>query len=247
MKQMTLAAYQHQDVPFEQIIEMLQPQRSFNRAPLYQIEFTLQNAPFQPLDVGGLRFSPLEVQTVSSETDLNLMMSESENGLAGEVLYATDLFDATTIERMMSHFQNLLEEIAKAPEQRILELPLTSGSETRALLAQWGETDMNANKLVHQLFEEQAARTPEAVAVAFNGRTFTYAELNQRANQLARYLKRHQAQPETLVAVHLEQSYELIVALLAVLKAGAAFVPLDPSYPPETLAFMLADAKPASF
>jgi len=118
VKQMTLAAYQHQDVPFEQIIEMLQPQRSFNRAPLYQIEFTLQNAPLEPLEVGGLRFSPLEVQAVSSETDLNLMMSESENGLVGEVLYATDLFDATTIERMMSHFQNLLEEIAKAPEQR---------------------------------------------------------------------------------------------------------------------------------
>ena len=243
VKQMTLAAYQHQDVPFEQIIEMLQPQRRFNRAPLYQIEFTLQNAPLEPLDVGGLRFSPLAVQAVSSETDLNLMMSESENGLAGEVVYATDLFDATTIERMMSHFQNLLEEIAKAPEQRIHELPLISGSETRALLARWGETDMNPNKLVHQLFEEQVARTPQAVAVAFNGRTFTYAELNERANQLARYLKRHQAQPETLVAVHLEQSYELIVALLAVLKSGAAFVPLDPSYPPETIAFMLADAK----
>lgn len=243
VKQMTLEAYQHQDVPFEQIIEMLQPQRSFNRAPLYQIEFTLQNAPLEPLEVRDLRFTPLEVQALSSETDLNLMMSESENGLSGEVVYATDLFDATTIERMMNHFQNLLEEIAKAPEQRILELPLTSGSETRALLAQWGVTDMNANKLVHQLFEEQAARTPEAAAVAFNNRTFTYAELNQRANQLARYLKRHDAQPEMLVAVHLDQSYELIVALLAVLKAGAAFVPLDPSYPPETLAFMLADAK----
>ena len=131
---MTLAAYQHQDVPFEQIIEMLQPQRSLNRTPLYQIEFTLQNAPLEPLEVRGLRFTPLDVQEVSSETDLNLIMTESESGLAGEVVYATDLFDATTIERMMGHFRNLLEEIVKAPEQRILELPLTSGSETRALL-----------------------------------------------------------------------------------------------------------------
>jgi amino acid adenylation domain-containing protein len=243
VKQMTLAAYQHQDVPFEQIIEMLQPQRSFNRAPLYQAEFTLQNAPLEPLEVGGLRFSPLEVQAVSSETDLNLMMSESENGLVGEVLYATELFDATTIERMMSHFQNLLEEIAKAPEQRLLELPLTSGRETKALLATWGVTDMNANKLFHQLFEEQVARKPEAPAVVLNDRTFTYAELNQRANQLARYLKRHGAQPETLVAFHLAPSFDLVVALLAILKAGAAFVPLDPSYPPETLAFIVADAK----
>jgi len=243
VKQMTLAAYQHQDVPFEQIIEMLQPQRSLNRTPLYQIEFTLQNAPLEPLEVRGLRFTLLDEQEVSSETDLNLIMTESESGLAGDVVYATDLFDATTIERMMSHFRNLLEEIVKAPEQRILELPLTSGSEIQVLLTRWGVTDMNANKLVHQLFEEQVARTPEALAVVFNDRKFTYAELNQRANQLARYLKRHHAKPETLVAVHLEQSYELIVALLAVLKAGAAFVPLDPSYPPETLAFMLEDAK----
>ena len=243
VKQMTLAAYQHQDVPFEQIIEMLQPQRSLNRTPLYQVEFTLQNAPLEPLEVRGLRFTPLDVQEVSSESDLNLIMTENESGLTGEVVYATDLFDATTIERMMSHFRNLLEEIVKAPEQRILELPLTSGSETQALLATWGETDMNANKLVHQLFEEQAARKPEAVAVVINDRKFTYAELNQRANQIARYLKRHGAKPETLVAVHLEQSYELIAALLAVLKSGAAFVPLDPSYPAETLSFMLADAK----
>jgi amino acid adenylation domain-containing protein len=243
VKQMTLAAYQHQDVPFEQIIEMLQPQRSLNRTPLYQIEFTLQNAPLEPLEVHGLRFTPIDVQEVSSETDLNLIMTESESGLAGEVVYATDLFDATTIERMMGHFRNLLEEIVKAPEQRLLELPLTSGSETRALLTTWGVTDMHANKLFHQLFEEQVARKPEAPAVVLNDRTFTYAELNQRANQLARYLKRQGAQPETLVAFHLEPSFDLVVALLAILKAGAAFVPLDPSYPAETLAFILADAK----
>ncbi|HEX2270345.1 MAG TPA: amino acid adenylation domain-containing protein [Pyrinomonadaceae bacterium] len=243
VKQMTIAAYQHQDVPFEQIIEMLQPQRSLNRTPLYQVEFTLQNAPVEPLEVRGLRFAPLDMQAMSAETDLNLMMTETESGLAGYVIYATDLFDATTIERMMSHFSNLLEEIVKAPEQRILELPLTSGSETQQLLARWGVTDMNANKLVHQLFEEQVARTPEAIAVVFNDRTFTYAELNQRANQLARYLKRHHAQPETLVAFHLNPSFDLVVAVLAILKAGAAFVPLDPSYPAETLAFMLADAK----
>lgn len=243
VKQMTLAAYQHQDVPFEQIIEMLQPQRSFNYTPLYQVEFTLQNTPLKPLEARGLRFTPLDVQAVSSDTDLDLMMSESENGLFGEVLYATDLFDATTIERMMDHFENLLKEIVKDPEQRILELSLTSGRETRALLGRWRVTDMNANKLVHQLFEEQAARTPEAFAVAVDDRTFTYAELNQRANQLARYLKRHQARPEMLVAVHLEPSYDLIVAMLAVLKAGAAFLPLDPTYPAETLGFTLTDAK----
>src|SRR6185503_15796759 len=206
VKQMTLGAYQHQDVPFEQVIEMLQPQRSFNYAPLYQVQFTLQNMPLKPLDARGLRFTELEVQAVSSDTDLDLMMTENENGLYGEVLYATDLFDATTVERMMDHFANLLEEIVKAPEQRLLELPLTSGSETRSLLGRWGDTDMNANKLVHQLFEEQSARTPQAPAVALDDRTYTYAELNQRANQLARYLKRHEARPEMLIGVHLEPS-----------------------------------------
>lgn len=243
VKQMTLSAYQHQDVPFEQIIEMLQPQRSFNRTPLYQVEFTLQNAPLEPLEARGLKFAPIYVQAGSSETDLNLMISESENGLVGEVIYSTDLFDATSIERMMGHYRNLLREIATAPEQHINELPLTSVRETQALLARWGEIDMNANKLVHQLFEEQAARSPAALAVVSNDRTFTYAELNQRANQLARYLKRQHAQPEQLVAVHLEPSFDLVVALLAVLKTGAAFVPLDPSYPLETLVFMLTDAK----
>ncbi len=243
VKQMTLGAYQHQDVPFEQVIEMLQPQRSFNYAPLYQVQFTLQNMPLQPLDARGLHFTELEVQAVSSDTDLDLMMTENENSLYGEVLYATDLFDRTTVERMMDHFANLLEEIVKAPEQRLLELPLTSGSETRSLLGRWGDTDMNANKLVHQLFEEQAARTPQAPAVAVDDRTYTYAELNQRANQLARYLKRHEARPEMLIGVHLEPSFDLVVAFLAILKAGAAFLPLDPSYPAETLASTLADAK----
>jgi amino acid adenylation domain-containing protein len=242
VKQMTLAAYQHQDVPFEQIIEMLQPQRTLNRTPLYQVEFTLQKSP-EPLEVSGLRFAPLDVQVMSLEADLSLVMFDRQEGLCGQLLYATDLFDPPTIERMVGHFMNLLEEITKAPEQRILELSLTSGSEARDLLTRWGVTDMNANKLVHQLIEEQAARTPEAIAVACNDRTFTYAELNQRANQLARYLKRHNARPEMLVAVHLAPSFDLVVALLAILKAGAAFVPLDPSYPAETLAFMIADAQ----
>jgi amino acid adenylation domain-containing protein len=242
VKEMTLAAYQHQDVPFEQIIEMLHPKRSLNRTPLYQVEFNLQRTP-EPLEVSGLRFTPLDVQVMSSESDLSLVMFESETGLGGEFVYATDLFDPATVERMVGHFNNLLEQITNAPEQPILELSLTSGSEARALLARWGVTDMNANKLVHQLCEEQAARRPEAIAVAFNDRTFTYTELNQRANQLARYLKRHNARPEMLIAVHLEPSFDFVVALLAILKAGAAFMPLDPSYPAETLAFMIADAQ----
>ncbi|HJT65165.1 MAG TPA: condensation domain-containing protein, partial [Pyrinomonadaceae bacterium] len=247
VKQMTLSAYQHQDVPFEQIIEMVQPQRSFNRTPLYQVEFTVQNAPLEPLEARGLKFAPIYVQAGSAETDLNLMISEGENGLVGEVIYSTDLFDATTIEGMMGHYQNLLQQIVEKPERRILELPLLSASEARAVLSQWdgGVLNVQTNKLVQQLFEEQVTRTPEAVAVASNDRTLTYSELNQRANQLAHYLRRHNARPETLVAVHLEPSIDLIIALLAVVKAGAAFVPLDPSYPRETLSFMIDDARAA--
>jgi non-ribosomal peptide synthetase component F len=137
VKQMTLAAYQHQDLPFEQIIEMLQPERTFSRTPLYQVEFTLQNAPLEPLETRGLRFAPLNVPLKSSETDFNLMMSESGDALVGEVVYSTDLFDAGTIERMADHFQILLQGIVAEPERRILELALTTNTEAQALLARW--------------------------------------------------------------------------------------------------------------
>jgi non-ribosomal peptide synthetase component F len=138
VKQLTLAAYQHQDVPFEQVIEMLQPQRSLNRSPLYQVEFTLQNAPLEPLETRDLTFTPVNVQPDSSETDFNLIMSESKNGLAGEIIYSTDLFDAATIERMADHFQTLLQGVVEAPQRRIDELSLTTNTEAQSLLAQWG-------------------------------------------------------------------------------------------------------------
>jgi non-ribosomal peptide synthetase component F len=137
VKPMTLAAYQHQDVPFEQIIEMLQPPRSLNRSPVYQVEFTLQNAPLEPLETRDLKFTPVNVQPDSSETDFNLIMSESKNGLAGEIIYSTDLFDAATIERMADHFQTLLQGVVEEPQRRIMELSLTTNSEAQALLAQW--------------------------------------------------------------------------------------------------------------
>lgn len=143
VKKMTLAAYQHQDVPFEQIIEMLQPQRSLNHSPIYQVEFTLQNAPLEPLETRGLTFEPINVQRESSETDFNFIVSESKDGLIGDVIYATDLFDAATIERMAEHFQTLLQGIVEEPDQRILELALTSTREAQALLAQW---DGGANR-----------------------------------------------------------------------------------------------------
>jgi hypothetical protein len=138
VKQLTLAAYQHQDVPFEQVIEMLQPQRSLNRSPLYQVEFTLQNAPLEPLETRDLTFTPVNIQPDSSETDFNLIMSESKNGLAGEIIYSTDLFDAATIERMADHFQTLLQGVVEAPQRRIDELSLTTNTEAQSLLAQWG-------------------------------------------------------------------------------------------------------------
>jgi len=143
VKTMTLAAYQHQDVPFEQIIEMLQPQRSLNYSPIYQVEFTLQNAPLEPLESHGLTFEPISIQRESSETDFNFIVSESKDGLIGDVIYSTDLFDAATIERMTEHFQTLLEGIVEEPDQRVLELALTSNREAQALLAQW---DGGANR-----------------------------------------------------------------------------------------------------
>lgn len=137
VKQMTLAAYQHQDVPFEQIMEMLQPQRSLNRSPIYQVEFTLQNAPLEPLETRGLTFTPISVPPDSTDTDFNFLMSDRGDALTGTVVYSTDLFDRATIERMTNHFQTLLHGIVEEPERRILELDLTTNREAQALLAQW--------------------------------------------------------------------------------------------------------------
>jgi amino acid adenylation domain-containing protein len=259
VREVTLGAYTHQDLPFEQLVEALQPQRSLSHTPLFQVMFVLQNAPMLQIELPGLTLSPLESDTGTAKFDLTLivseMMPETEPRLRGKFEYNTDLFDASTITRMVEHFCTLLSGIAATPERRISELPLLTEAERHQLLVEWNQTrtDHPKDRCIHQLFEEQVERssfgaaslTPDAIAVVFEDQHLTYRELNAKANQLARYLQALGVKPDVLVGICVERSLEMVVGLLGILKAGGAYVPLDPAYPPERLAFMLEDSQVA--
>jgi amino acid adenylation domain-containing protein/non-ribosomal peptide synthase protein (TIGR01720 family) len=245
VQQVALDAYAHQDVPFELLVEALQPERNLSYTPLFQVMFVLQNAPTVRLELRGLSITPLEISSVTAQFDLTLSMAETEHGLTGEWEYNTDLFDAATITRMLGHFQTLLEAIVANPQQLVSELSLLTETERHQLLVEWNDTfaDYPQNKCIHQLFEAQVERTPDAVAVVFEDEQLTYHELNCRANQLAHHLQGLGIEPEVLVGICVERSLEMIVGLLGILKAGGAYVPLDPEYPQERLSFMLEDAQ----
>ncbi|HEY9799815.1 MAG TPA: amino acid adenylation domain-containing protein [Leptolyngbyaceae cyanobacterium] len=244
VRQVALDAYAHQDLPFEQLVEKLQPQRSLSHTPLFQVMFQLQNTPNQTLELPGLTWETLQFHNDTSKFDLSLTMVESEAGLIGHFEYNTDLFEADTITRMQGHWQTLLESIVANPDQEIEELPLLTVAEKNQLL-EWNHTqlDYTQNLCIHQLFAAQVEKTPDAVAVVFENEYLTYQQLNQKANQLAHYLQKMGVEPEVLVGICVERSLEMIVGILAILKAGGAYVPLDPAYPQERLAFMLEDAK----
>jgi len=245
VRQVALDAYAHQDLPFEQLVETLQPERSLSHNPLFQVMFVLQNASMGKLELPGLTLTPLEMSSVTAKFDLTLAMSETEQGLQGVWEYNTDLFEAATIRRMVGHFQTLLQGIVSNPQQHIQELPLLTDADRHQLLVKWNDTQVEypQNKCIHQLFEEQVERTPEAVAVVFEDQQLTYRELNYRANQLAHYLQALGVKPEVLVGISVERSLEMVIGLLGILKAGGVYVPLDPAYPKESLAFMLSDAQ----
>ncbi|HZB43822.1 MAG TPA: amino acid adenylation domain-containing protein, partial [Pyrinomonadaceae bacterium] len=243
-REVCLGAYAHQDVPFERVVEELQPERELSHAPLFQVMFALQNAPVPSVATPGLSLGPVEVETGTSMFDLSLSLEETARGLAGVFEYSTDLFDAATVERMSSHFRNLLEGVAANAGQRLSELPLLGERERRRLLVEWNETreDYALDKCLHELFEEQAARTPEAVALVFEGERLTYGELNASANRLAHHLIAVGVGPEVIVGFCVERSPEMVVGLLGIMKAGGAYMPLEPEYPRERLAFMLRNA-----
>nr|WP_201280317.1 non-ribosomal peptide synthetase [Hassalia byssoidea] len=245
IKEETLQAYAHQDVPFERIVEELQPERNLSHNPLFQVMFVLQNAPMGNLELPNLSLTPLELEQVTAKFDLTLLMNETEEGLQGTWEYRTDLFDVATINRMVGHLQTLLESIVANPEQRIAELPLLTATEQHQLLVEWNntQTEYPQDKCIHQLFESQVEKTPDAVAVVFENEYLTYRELNKRANQLAHYLRSMGVKPDTLVGICVERSLSMVIGLLGILKAGAAYVPLDPRLPQERLTFILEDAQ----
>jgi amino acid adenylation domain-containing protein len=245
IRQVALDAYGHQDVPFEKVVEALQPERSLSHSPLFQVMFVLQNVPKEKLELPDLTLIPLEIESAVAKFDLTLLMEETEQGLKGVWQYNTDLFDGATICRMSGHFQSLLEGIVANPQQRVSELSLLTEAERYQLLVEWNDTqaEFPQDKCIHELFEEQVEKTPDAVAVVFEDQQLTYKELNGRANQLAHYLKMLDVGPDVLVGICVERSPEMIVGLLGILKAGGAYVPLDANYPQERLAFMLEDTQ----
>ncbi|AUB35491.1 Non-ribosomal peptide synthetase component F [Nostoc flagelliforme CCNUN1] len=245
VREMTLAAYAHQDLPFELLVEALQPERNLSHTPVFQVMFVLDNTPMSEMALPGLTLSPLAIENFTAAFDLTLSVEQTADGLLGSWHYNSDLFDAATINRMTGHLQTLLAGIVAHPEQPISQIPLLTASEQQQLLLEWNDThtEYPQHQCIHQLFEEQVERTPDAVAVVFEDQQLTYRELNARANQLAHYLRTLGVKPEVLVAICVERSLEMVVGLLGILKAGGAYIPLDPDYPTERLSFMLSDAQ----
>ena len=236
-------AYDHQDLPFEKLVEELQPERTLNQNPLFQVAFALQNAPRQELKLPHLDARLLRVDAGTAKFDLTLAFYERKEGLEGSVEYSTDLFDAARIERMIGHLQVLLEAVVANPGGCVSRLPLLKSFEKQQLLRDWNNTAATFPfDCVHRLFEAHAGRCPERIAIVFESQQITYGQLNSRANALAHQLRSLGVGPEVRVGVAAVRSTELIVALLAVFKAGGAYVPLNPGYPDERLLFMVQDS-----
>ncbi|MEM7132270.1 MAG: amino acid adenylation domain-containing protein [Chloroflexota bacterium] len=248
VRQTALNTYEHQDLPFEQLVEELNLERTLSYSPLFQAMLVLQNADEGSFDLPGLTATLQPPDFPYAKFDLTLSVMERENGdeagSLGMFEYATDLFDKATIVRMASHFTMLLEGIVKEPEAPIYQLSMLTKAEYHQITHEWNDTavDFGEPQTIHALFEEQVERTPDAIALVLEDQKLNYKELNILANQLAHRLIELGVQANTLVAVAMEKSIEMIVSLLAVLKAGGAYVPIDPTYPEERIRYMLADS-----
>ncbi len=244
VREAALGAYAHQDLPFEMLVEALHPERDLSHAPLFQVMFVLDNEPRQVLELPGLMLSPVEAESGTARFDITLSMAEEPDGLNATIEYNTDLFNADTIVRMAGHFQTLLEGIVADPDRHITTLPLLTEAERRQMLVEWNNTatDFPREACIHELFEQQVEQRPYALAVTYEGEQLTYLDLNRRANQVARYLRKLGVGPDVLVGICTERSLEMVVGILGILKAGSAYLPLDPTYPAERLGFMLQDS-----
>ncbi|MBG1264989.1 non-ribosomal peptide synthetase [Nostoc sp. WHI] len=244
VKQVTLDAYDHQDLPFEKLVDELGLERSLSHHPLFQVAFSLQNETQQQLETNGLTVTRFTWENTTTLFDLSLIFRETPQGLTGEWEYASDLFEAKTIQRMTGHFAVLLLSIVDNPQQPINILPLITEVE-RQQLQVWNQTEVvyPLNQTLVELFEAQVAKNPNNLALVFESESLTYQQLNQKANQLADYLiQNYQIQPESLIGICVERSLEMIIGVLGILKAGAAYLPIDPNYPKERIGFMLEDS-----
>ncbi len=255
VRETTIEAYDRQDLPFEKLVEELHPDRDLSRNPLFQVVFALQNAPMQALELPGITLNPLQFEVTTTRFDLELhlweqgfglsgLWSEKAEGISGFLAYNTDLFDKSTISQFLAHFQTLLTAIVANPDIAIADLPLLSDTESYQLVTEWNQTSCTyPDKLFHQLFESQAEKSPNEVALVFDNQTLTYQQLNHKANQLAHYLQELEIKPESLVGICVEKSLEMVVGILGIFKAGGAYVPIDPNYPQSRREFMLADTQ----
>ncbi|MFC4307450.1 amino acid adenylation domain-containing protein [Steroidobacter flavus] len=245
VREATLGAYAHQELPFEKLVEELRPERNLAQQSIIQVMLALNNFPKEALNLSGLKWTRTAAQWTTTHFELTLFLSESADGLAGTFEYATDLFDAGTIERMALHFRTLLGAIVANPDCRIGQLELLGQAERRQVLERFNDTlqPFPRGRLLHQLVEAQAERAPEALAIVCGEEQLTYSQLHQRANQLARLLAPC-VKPDDRVGLYVERGAEMIIGMLGILKAGAAYVPLDPSYPAARLAYLVRDSEP---
>jgi len=243
VRETALDAFAHQDLPFERLMEELQPARSLSHTPLFQVMFAMQNTPEESLDLPGLQATILELDSGAAKFDLTLSVNETPQGLTGSFEYNQDLFDAATIRRMIGHFEILLDAIVADPDQPVSTLPLLTPTEQQQLLIDFNDTaqELSPEERIDRRFEAQVERTPDAIAAVCGQQRVTFAELDERANRLARYLRHRGVGPNVLVGVFAERSLEMLTGILAILKAGGAYVPMDPGYPKERLAFMIRD------
>lgn len=259
VRKVALEAYEHQDLPFEKLVEELDPDRTLSRNPLFQVAFALQNAPMPTLELPKLTLEPAPLESGSTRFDLEVHLWEpahglrslwqSQEGLSGFISYSTDLFDRDRMGRLIGHFQTLLEGIVANPDGRLSDLPLLTPQERHQILAQWSrspappETETMQDCCFHQLFETQVQLAPDAIALVSEPESLTYRELNHRADQLAQTLQHLGVQPDSLVGLCVDRSPEMVIGILGILKAGGAYVPLDPDYPSDRLHFMLTDTR----
>ncbi|MGB3534213.1 MAG: amino acid adenylation domain-containing protein [Microcoleaceae cyanobacterium] len=248
VRQVSLEAYQHQDLPFEQLLEELKITRSLSHTPLFQIMFVLQNAPMNTVEISDLSWSPLEISQQTAKFDLTLSFTEINQQLIGNFEYNTDLFEAETISQIAENFQNLIQAIITNPDHKISELNLLNQAEKEQFLVKWNRTQTHYPReaCIHQLFEQQVEQYPDAIALTFADQQLTYQQLNIKANKIAHYLRKIDMKPDTLIGVFMERSIETFVSILGILKAGSAYVILEKNYPQERLSFILKDTQLAA-
>jgi amino acid adenylation domain-containing protein len=245
VRESSLGAFAHQGLPFDRLVEEIQPARSLSHTPIFQVMFSLQNASPNALKLAEVDLTFLDIERDDAKFDITLSMIEDDRGLGGKLEYNTELFEQNTIDRMLAHFQNLLAGVVANPHQLISELPLLTQEEMSQLLVDWNQSRADyPNLTIHQLFEQQAQLTPYATAVIFGEEHLSYKQLDERATLLCDYLSSRGAGPGALVGICLQRGMQMMTGLLAILKSGAAYVPIDPAYPRQRISYIIEDAAP---